>query len=145
MKVVAFNIKEFEKELLAKANAKVHDLTLISNGLNFSTIHYAIGKEAVIVSDQDVLDRFLLEALSEIGVKKIITRSVSTDHIDVSSAGSLNLDIANTPSHDSSPENIAKQTITNLNTWEVNKCLGSACCCLLSCQENKDLHKKIQK
>lgn len=143
MRVVAFNIKEFEKELLAKANAKVHDLTLISNGLNFSTIHYAVGKEVVIVSDRDILDSFLLEALSGIGVKKIVTRSVTIDHIDLVSAASLNLHIANTPSDDISPESIAKQTIVNLNNWEVNKCLANACHCSFGCSEKRDSHKKI--
>lgn len=143
MKVVAFNIKECEKELLAKANAKVHDLTLISNGLNFSTAHYAEGKEVVIVSDQDILDKPLLEVLSKIGVKKIITRSVTVDHIDVSFAGALNLHVANTPSEDQTLESIAKQTIINLNNWESNICLAEACHCSFDCKGKRDINKNI--
>ena len=34
MRVLVYNIQDFEKETLAKANAKVHDLTLVSNPLN---------------------------------------------------------------------------------------------------------------
>ncbi len=49
MKVVAYSIKSFEKEFLAKANQKKHDITLISNPLSPETTRYAEGKDAVVV------------------------------------------------------------------------------------------------
>jgi D-lactate dehydrogenase len=133
MKVVAYNIQEFEKETLAKANAKVHDLTLISNALDVSTIQYAEGKEVIIVSDRDVLDKRILDMLVDIGVKKIISRSVSLDHIDVEYAGQLKLHLANTPLGNSCLESVAQQTISNLNNWSNGKCLGEACHCSFDC------------
>lgn len=133
MRVVAYNIQEFEKETLAKANAKIHDLTLISNPLNLATIRYAEGKEVVLVSPQDNLDHTLLDALHQIGVKKIITRSHSVAHIDLEYAGKLGLHVANTPSKDDSAQSIAIQTIENLNNWVNNKCLGLACHCSFDC------------
>ncbi len=136
MRVVAYNIEEFEKELLAKANAKVHDLTLISNELNFSTIHYTEGKEVIIISERDLLDKKMLEALWEIGVKKIITRSTSLEHIDMQYASMLKMHVANTPSTDQSPENIALQTISNLNNWGNKRCLGESCHCSFECDKN---------
>lgn len=138
MKVVAYNIQEFEKETLAKANAKVHDLTLISNPLNLDTIRYADGKEVVIVSANDQLDCPLLDALHQIGVKKIITRSVTLDHIDLLYADHLGLHVANTPLQDQSPKSIAKQTIENLNNWINNRCLGEACHCAFECKQKKE-------
>jgi len=135
MKVVAYNIREFEKEQLALANAKVHDLTLISNGLDMGTLHYAVGKEVVIISDRDVLDSTLLNKLDQIGVKKIITRSISLDHIDISHANKLGLHIANTPFEDQSTLGIAYQTIMNLNNWGDERCLGLACQCVLECEK----------
>lgn len=138
MRVVAYNIKEFEKVLLAKANAKVHDLTLISNTLNPNTLHYSIGKEVVIISDQDFLDRAMLEKLYEVGVRNIITRSTTVQHIDLNFAGKLKLHVANTPSKTESPEEIAEQTISNLNNWTSGGCLGKACQCAFDCS------KKIQ-
>jgi len=141
MKVVAYNIREFEKEQLALANAKVHDLTLISNGLNIKTLHYAKGKEVVIVSERDVLSREILDRLHEIGVRKIITRSISLDHIDIPYAGRLGLHVANTPCEDQSALGIAYQTISNLNNWGDEKCLGLACQCALVCS-NKEEFKK---
>lgn len=133
MKAVAYNIKDYEKESLAIANGKVHDLTLISNPLNFSTIHYAYGKEVVIVSEDDRLERDLLEKLQCAGIQKIVTRSITTDHIDLHRAHDLGIQIANTPHVDRTPKSIAEQTIRNLNLWGSGKCVGQACCCVREC------------
>ena len=135
MRVVAYNIQEFEKESLAKANAKIHDLTLISNPLNMATIRYAVGKEVVIVSAADILDQQILSALKNIGVKKIITRSHTVKHIDLICASRLKLHIANSPTTDESLQNIAEQTIKNLNNWVDNICLGEACHCGFACDK----------
>jgi len=116
MKVVAYNIQEFEKETLAKANAKIHDLTLISNALDVRTVRFAEGKEVIIVSERDKLDKELLDLLYKIGVKKIISRSIKLDHIDTEYARQLQLHLANTPLADNSLESIAQQTISNLNS-----------------------------
>ena len=133
MKAVAYNIKDYEKESLAIANAKIHDLTLISNPLNLSTMHYAFGKEVVIVSDEDKVDVQLLEALKHAGVNKIVTRSITTEHINMTRAYELGIQIANTPYEDRTPKGIAEQTIRNLNLWGSEKCVGDACCCLKDC------------
>lgn len=133
MKAVAYNIKDYEKELLALANGKVHDLTLISNPLNFSTMHYAHGKEVVVVSEDDRLDSPLLEELQRVGVEKIVTRSLTTDHIDLYRAYELGIQIANTPFKDRTPKGIAEQTVRNLNLWDKGKCVGQACCCVKEC------------
>jgi hypothetical protein len=42
MKVVAYSVKPFEKEFLAKANQKKHDITLIFNSLSLETAVYGI-------------------------------------------------------------------------------------------------------
>src|SRR5690606_11207705 len=86
MKAIAYNIKPEEKECLAIANGKRHDLTLISNELNARTVSYALGKEAVIISPYDILDREMLWELKHAGVTKIITRSKITTHIDLGEA-----------------------------------------------------------
>ena len=132
MRVIAYNILGPEKESLAKANAKVHDLTLVTNELNFSTVHYAMGKEAIIISDRDILDRVMLYELFKIGVKNIVTRSASTNHIDLDYAGELKMHVANVPL-ESSYEDIAKRTIHNLTQWMVGGCAGDACQCKMDC------------
>lgn len=139
MKVVAYNIQEFEKEELAKANAKVHDLTLISNALNLRTVRYAEGKEVIIVSDRDEVNKEILEMLVKLGVKKIISRSIKLDHIDVECAEKLRLHLANTPLEDNSLESIAKQTISNLTNWSNGQCLGEACHCGFDCVNRQSI------
>lgn len=137
MKAIAYNIKPQEKECLAIANGKKHDLTLISNELNARTVSYAQGKEAVIVSAYDILDRDMLWELKNAGVKKIITRSRTTTHIDLKEATRMDFKVANAPEEDQSIENIAKQLIRNLNAWENGKCVGNACCCQKVCELGK--------
>jgi len=135
MKAIAYSINADEKEYLVKSNAKYHDLTLISNELNAHTLAYCIGKTVVIISPKDQLDAELLTVLHENGVRHIITRSRSTDHIDLKMASSLGIKIANNPTNDQSLENTAKQTIRNLNLWEAGKCVGKACCCFTDCSK----------
>lgn len=118
MKAIAYNIKPPEKQLLILANGKRHDLTLISNELNEKTVAYSYGKEVVIVSSYDILDIKMLRELKNAGISKIITRSKSTTHIDLSEASRLGFKVANTPAEDQSVESIAKQTIRSLHFWE---------------------------
>jgi len=142
MKAIAYSIKPQEKELLAVANGKKHDLTLISNGLDKWTVSYAHGKEVVIVSSYDILDRAMLWELKNVGVKNIITRSKNTTHIDLKEAVRLGLKVANAPDEDQSVENIAKQTIRNLSAWEAGTCVGGACCCQRACSVVEDIGNK---
>jgi D-lactate dehydrogenase len=106
MKVVAYSIKPFEKEFLAKANQKKHDITLISNPLGMDTSIYAEGKEAVIVFTNDDVSASVIDKLAGLGVKFITTRSAGTDHIDKTAAVKNNIKLANVPSY--SPQAIAE-------------------------------------
>lgn len=133
MKVVVYSVKSFETEFWALANAKQHDLTLISNELNEETQHYARGKDAVVVTPEDILDATMLLNLKQLGINKIMTRSMDTAHIDLVKAGELNIQIANAPFEDQSPKGLAEQTVRNLNLWGIEKCVGKACCCLNDC------------
>lgn len=129
MKAIAYSIKPYEKESLILANGKKHDLTLISNELNDKTILYAIGKEAVIVSQLDLLDAPILQELWQKSVKYIIVRSKETSRIDLTVATRIGFKIANVPGSDQSVDAISRSIIRNLNAWENGKCVGSACCC----------------
>jgi len=109
MKVVAYSIREFEKEFVARANQKQHDITLISNSLSLETAFYAQGKEAAIVSAQDDLSHEVIERLADLGIKYITTRSVTTDHIDRETAGKRNIKLANVPFY--SPAAVSEYTL----------------------------------
>lgn len=94
MKVVEYSTRPFEKESLAKANHKKHDITLISNLLSEETTFYAEGKDAVIVSVRDTLSAAVINKLAVYGVKYITTRSYSTAHIDTVAAKAAHIKIA---------------------------------------------------
>ncbi len=133
MKAIAYSIKSPEKEHLVLANGKRHDLTLISNQLDLRTVAYAQGKEIVIVSPYDILDREMLWELKHLGVKKIVTRSRITTHIDLREATRMGFQIANVPDGDQSEHNVAKHIIRNLDAWQSGRCVGKACCCQRDC------------
>jgi D-lactate dehydrogenase len=109
MKVVAYSIKGFEKEFLAKANQRKHDITLISNPLSLETIAYATGKDAVIVAPNDSVTGPVINKLADMGIKYLTTRSSGTDHIDIKAAAKRNIHIANVPAY--SPQAIAEHTV----------------------------------
>ncbi|WP_051291042.1 2-hydroxyacid dehydrogenase [Pedobacter glucosidilyticus] len=110
MKVVVYSTRSFEKELLAKANQKKHDITLIANPLTDETTSYAEGKDAVVVFTSDDVSASVIQKLAHYGVKYIATRSVGTDHIDKQAAAAANIKIANIPSY--SPHSIAEHVLT---------------------------------
>lgn len=135
MKAVVFSTQSFEKELLARANNKRHDITLISNPLNLDTVHFAEGKDVAIVSENDDLSKPVILKLQKFGVKYISNRSSEAHHIDRQAAGEAGMKIAIVLSTDATQ--IALQTIKNLDNWQANKCVGSACACANSCQTVK--------
>lgn len=142
MKVVAYSIKIFEKEPLAIANHKKHEITLISNVLSTDTVIYAAGKEAVIVFEDDDVSADVIHKLADMGVKYIATRSISSDHIDREAATLRSIRVASVPSMALSglaesdlPMALAEETILNLDKWQKNKCLGLACVCSRSCDQ----------
>lgn len=115
MNAIAYNIQAKEKELLVRANAKRHKLTLISNELNALTSTFSAGKEVVIISESDTLTATLLERLKKQGVRKIITRSHSIDHIDDKAAKELEIQICKLK-ESLSPEEKAWQIIDLLSS-----------------------------
>ena len=148
MRVVAFSIKSSEKEPLAIANHKKHEITLISNGLTEETAAYAAGKEAVIVFSDDQVTADVIGRLADLGVKFLATRSVSTLHIDQMAAAQRNIRVANVPSvglegltNEDLSMALAKETILNLDKWQAKKCLGDACVCSRSCDQVPDFSK----
>lgn len=109
MKVVAYSIRPFEKEFLAKANQKKHDITLISNPLSLETVMDAKGKDAVIVFTNDDVSADVIKRLAYLGIRFIATRSTGTDHIDKEAADKYEIKVANVPHY--SPQAIAEHSV----------------------------------
>jgi hypothetical protein len=140
MKVVAYNINPFEREFLAKANQKKHDITLIANPLSYDTINYADGKDAVIVYESGAMATAIIEKLASLGVKYMVTCSAQqyTGKGDTKVANGIKIahisaDLLQTRTQDALQE-IATQTINNLDFWQQNKCLGEDCASAKDCK-----------
>lgn len=109
MKAIAYSIKSFEKEFLAKSNQKRHEITLISNTLNIETAIFASGKTAVIVFTNDDVSAPVIDLLAEMGVRYIATRSAETDHIDLAAAVRHDIEVCNVSDFD--PQAVAEHTL----------------------------------
>jgi hypothetical protein len=148
---------------LARANQKKHDITLVSNALTPDTAIYAQGKDAVVVFSNDEVSAWVINQLADLGIRYIATRSAAIDHIDKEAAAGRSIKIANVPLY--SPQvkgklwteaevnkqtemddmltdmmqQMANQTIKNLDLWQQNKCVGKACVCAQNCRVAKSL------
>ncbi|WP_432712219.1 lactate dehydrogenase [Pedobacter sp.] len=143
MRVVAYSIKSFEKEPLAIANHKKHEITLISNSLSEDTAAYAEGKEAVIVFNDDLVNESVIDKLADLGVKYIATRSTSISNIDQQAAAKRHIKIASVPTSALAEHGqaslsmiLATVTIQNLDKWSTKSCLGNSCICANSCDRS---------
>ncbi len=163
MKVVVYSVRSFEKEFLARANQKRHDITLISNPLSPETVVYAHGKDAVVVFTNDEVSAWVINQLADLGVKYISTRSACTDYIDKDAAAQRSIKLANVPfylpqiktkhlveavaNHHAEindmlrdvMQQVANQTIKNLDQWQQSKCVGKACICAQNCRVAKSV------
>ncbi len=136
MRAVAYSIRSFEKEPLARANHKKHDITLISNPLGLETVEYAAGKEAVIISNDDYVSETIIARLADLGIKFITVRSMECDNIDKTAATRLNIKISTIPVPSGVPAtgpefvsyqyDIASGTIRNLDFWQETKSIAEA-------------------
>ncbi|PWS28768.1 lactate dehydrogenase [Pedobacter yonginense] len=135
MKAIAYNISPDEKEWLVLANYKKHDITIIANSLTLDTLSFAIGKEALLVFNNDYLSEDMIEGLKVLGIKYIATSSSETDHLDLKAAGFAGIKVANVPLAIGSSDAKVRmeQVIKNLDQWAAGKCVGKACCCQNDC------------
>jgi len=131
MKVIAYSINPPEKEHLAKANQKKHDITLISNPLGMETVIYAAGKDAVIIWNHGDVSAAIIDQLAALNVRFIITRSVETT-VDKTAASKYGIKVASVSM--GSSQEIADQLIRSLDLYQQNKCVGDACACAKSCR-----------
>ncbi|MDB5203307.1 MAG: hydroxyacid dehydrogenase [Ferruginibacter sp.] len=83
MKVVAYGLEPHEKRILAAANNKQHDITVIANPLSLPTVDYASGKNAIIIAGTHEISFQLIAVLAELGVKFILCWCLSLPDADV--------------------------------------------------------------
>lgn len=109
MHVIAYSISSFEIEYIENANSMKHEIILEAEPLRLESAALAKGTEAVIIFTSDDASKPVINALADLGVKYIITRSSGTDHIDLKAAERRGIKVANVPSY--SPQAIAEQAV----------------------------------
>lgn len=124
MKAVVYSIKPFEKEFLAKANQKKHDITLIGNPLSLESTMYAEGKEAVIVFTNDAISEQVISRLADLGVRHLATCATPTRNKDKGRTDKSDNRFEDSATYSSGTSEIARQTIKNLDQWQQNKPAG---------------------
>ncbi|MDP3469563.1 MAG: 2-hydroxyacid dehydrogenase [Daejeonella sp.] len=109
MHVIAYSVKSFEIEYLENANSMKHEIILEAKPLRIESAVLAKGADAVIIFTSDDASEPVINALADLGVKYILTRSSGTDHIDLKAAEKRGIKVANVPSY--SPQAIAEQAV----------------------------------
>jgi hypothetical protein len=128
MRVVAYSIKSEEKESLARANQKKHDITLISNALDIETLHYALGKDAVVIGPEDQFNDTILKELANNGIKYILIRYPEMPKFKLpNTIPDVQLDcLCEYASAKNDPEKMivqmAQEIIHKLNAWQSTHC-----------------------
>ena len=125
MKAVVYSIRPFEKEFLAKANQKKHDITLIANPLSLESAMYAKGKEAVIVFTNDAIPEPVISRLAALGVRHLATCATSMRNTDKEGTDKSDDRVADAISYSLGTSEIARQTIKNLDQWQQNRPVGN--------------------
>ena len=112
MKVLVYSSKDFEIPYLEDANKGKHKLTFIKDSLSSETAMKAVGFHAISVFSSDILSNTVLEKLKDFAVKYITLRSVGHDNINLFTAQSLGIKVANVPAY--SPNAIAEHAVAIL-------------------------------
>ena len=141
MKVVAYSMVSYEKEYLAKANQKKHDITLIANPLSAETALYAEGKDAVIVfANYEPTDN-VFKQLALMGIRFIAAWPSQQSNTDKQPEILPGIKLAQIPViNTENPDELQKasdQIINLLDLWQQNKCVGNACVCARNCRSTK--------
>jgi len=95
MKVIAFSVPPHEKGILAHANQKKHEITLIANALSLETTFYAQGKQAIIDFSCAPISAQVLGQLASLGIKYVLIHSEDSCPPDQAIAAYLGLQWVN--------------------------------------------------
>ncbi|MFU8804696.1 MAG: 2-hydroxyacid dehydrogenase [Bradymonadaceae bacterium] len=110
MRIAFFSTKSYDRSHFMRANEGAgHELVFFEARLSEETVALARGFEGVCVFVNDQLDRTVLDALAEGGVRFLALRSAGYNHVDIGRAAELGLVAAHVPAY--SPHAVAEHTL----------------------------------
>ena len=109
MQVTVFSCRKYDELPEFQRNAEELGLKLVlTNEIpTLENLHYVEGSQCVDITTTPI-NRALLEAYYDKGVRYIVTRCIGYDHIDVAAAKELGITVANTPY---GPDGVADYTV----------------------------------
>lgn len=112
MKVLIYSAKPFEVPLIKSANNGIHELEFTEERLTSENAMLALNYDAISIFSADDASDIILQKLYDFGVRFITLRSAGHDNINLKTARTLGLKVANTPNY--SPNAIAEHAIALL-------------------------------
>lgn len=110
MKIAVFSTKPYDKHFLTAANDKYqHELTFFEAHLNKITAPLAFGFEGICCFVHDELNREVLSALSQNGLRLAALRCAGFNNVDIQTATELGITVARVPAY--SPHGVAEHSV----------------------------------
>ena len=112
MRIAVYSTKPYDRRYLDAANEAVgspHEMTYLEPRLSSETARFAEGCDAACVFVNDDASRPALEALKQVGVRWVATRSAGYNHIDLDAAKEMGLGVARVPAY--APEGVAEHAV----------------------------------
>lgn len=107
MKVLVFSSKPYDEQFLSQANQHTgYELTFLASRLDEATAVLAKGYDAVCIFVNDRMNRAVIDALAENGVKYVALRCAGFNQVDLAYAKEKGLQLARVPAY--SPHAVAE-------------------------------------
>src|SRR6187402_3550408 len=113
MKIAFFSTQPYDKEYFEHYN-KQHEILFFETRLNEQTVNLARGCNAVCAFVNDQLNKAVLNAFKEIGIKIIAQRCAGFNNVDIVTAGKNNIAVVRVPAY--SPHAVAEHALALIMT-----------------------------
>ncbi len=110
MKIVCYGVRPIEEPYFHRLNQDNYELKLVPDFMNDENVAEAQGMDAVLIRGNCAATADNLAKIASYGIKYVFTRTVGFNHIDLTAAKELGLQIARVPNY--SPYAVAELAMT---------------------------------
>ncbi|KRL95061.1 NAD(P)-dependent oxidoreductase [Limosilactobacillus equigenerosi] len=110
MKIVCYGVRPIEELYFHRLNQDNYELKLVPDFMNDENVAEAQGMDAVLIRGNCAATADNLAKIASYGIKYVFTRTVGFNHIDLTAAKELGLQIARVPNY--SPYAVAELAMT---------------------------------
>ncbi|VEU75206.1 D-lactate dehydrogenase [Mycoplasmopsis maculosa] len=118
MKIAFFDAKSYDKKYFDLVNKGEHEIVYFEENLNINNVNLAEGFDAVCCFVNTFGDKYILELLSQLGVKVWLQRSMGYNKVDLFAAKELGINVFRVPNY--SAESVSEFAVTLLMTLNRN-------------------------